>query len=175
MRITLKTKIWITVLTIVMLFAFFILFYFPAQQEKLLLNNYNKEVQNLANTVALGVRIALTEQNFEGVQTAMDFVKEDPHLSFVSLIQTDSVWNDDHTKYTIENKVFKTFPENVEIDLTKDYTDSLVVKTANFQTPVMNGKIMLGFTTSEIIKNKKQIRLTSIFVSLIVFAIGIVI
>lgn len=156
MRITLKTKIWITVLTIVMLFAFFILFYFPAQQEKLLLNNYNKEVQNLANTVALGVRIALTEQNFEGVQTAMDFVKEDPHLSFVSLIQTDSVWNEQHTNYTIENKVFRTFPENVVINPALDYTDSLVVKTARFQAPIMNGQIMLGFTTTEIQKIKSR-------------------
>ena len=62
------------------MFAFFILYYFPAQQEKYLLINYNKEVQNLANTVALGVKIAITEQNFEGVQTAMDFVKDDKHL-----------------------------------------------------------------------------------------------
>src|SRR3712207_3044238 len=92
MRITLKTKIWITVLAIVMMFAFFTLYYFPAQQEKYLLTNYNKEVQNLANTVALGVKIALTEQNFEGVQTAMEFVKEDPHLRFVSLLQVDSVF-----------------------------------------------------------------------------------
>jgi len=90
MRISLKTKIWVTILVIVMLFAFFILYYFPAQQEKLLLTNYNKEVQNLANTEALGVKIALTEQNFEGVQTAIEFVKADPHLAFVSLVQIDT-------------------------------------------------------------------------------------
>ena len=64
MRVTLKTKIWLTVLSVVIMFAFFILFYFPAQQEKYLLKNFNKEVQNLANTVALGVKIAITEQNF---------------------------------------------------------------------------------------------------------------
>src|SRR6476620_9923251 len=99
MRINLKTKIWVTVLAIVMMFAFFILYYFPAQQEKHLLTNYNKEVQNLANTVALGVKIALTEQNFEGVQTAMEYVKGDPHLSFVSLVQTDTMWNNAHTMF----------------------------------------------------------------------------
>ena len=43
MRITLKTKIWFTVLTIVLLFSFFSLYYFPAQQEKYLLDNYNTE------------------------------------------------------------------------------------------------------------------------------------
>ena len=69
------------------MFTFFTLFYFPDQQGKLLLKNYNNEVQNLANTVALGVKIAITEQNFEGVQTAMEFVKNDPHLKFVSMLQ----------------------------------------------------------------------------------------
>src|SRR3954469_13902384 len=102
MRISLKTKIWVTVLAIVMMFAFFILFYFPAQQEKHLLSNYNKEVQNLANTVALGVKIALTEQNFEGVQTAMDFVKGDPQLTFVSLLQTDTSWNASHSGFKLQ-------------------------------------------------------------------------
>ena len=73
-----------TVLTIVLMFSFFILIYFPAQQGQLLLKNYNSEVQNLANTVALGVKIAITEQDFENVQTAMEFVKDDPRLKFVS-------------------------------------------------------------------------------------------
>ena len=54
MLINLKTKIWLTVFSIVVLFTFFTLFYFPAQQRKLLLKNYNTEVQNLANSVALG-------------------------------------------------------------------------------------------------------------------------
>src|SRR5215210_6162946 len=102
MRITVKTKIWITVLTVVLMFAFFILIYFPALQEQYLLKNYNKEVQNLANTVALGVKIAITEENFEGVQTAMDFVKEDPHLLYISMLQKDTVWNEAHTKYKVE-------------------------------------------------------------------------
>ena len=64
MLISLKTKIWLTVLIIVMMFSYFILFYFPARQEQYLLRNYNNEVQNLANTVAVGVQIAIDEQNF---------------------------------------------------------------------------------------------------------------
>ena len=67
-KLSVKSKIWFTVLSVVLMFAFFVLYYFPEQQQKTLLNNYNTEVQNLANTVALGVKIALTEQNFEGVQ-----------------------------------------------------------------------------------------------------------
>ncbi|MDB5246231.1 MAG: Adenylate cyclase, class 3 [Segetibacter sp.] len=175
MRLTVKTKIWMTVLTVVLMFAFFILVYFPAVQEQYLLKNYNKEVQNLANTVALGVKIAITEENFEGVQTAMDFVKEDPHLLYISMLQKDTVWNDEHTKYKVETTVFKTFPESITVDVAAKSNDSIIIKKSPFVTPQMSGEIMLGFTTAEIVLAKKQIRFTSIIVSAVVFAIGIII
>ncbi|HVG40685.1 MAG TPA: HAMP domain-containing protein, partial [Chitinophagaceae bacterium] len=175
MRITLKTKIWVTVLAIVLMFAFFISFYFPAQQEKLLLKNYNKEVQNFANTVGLGVKIALTEQNFEGVQTAMEYVKDDPRLRYISLLQTDTVWNEGRTKYHIEKKVFKTFPEGTQANPAQKSNNAIIVKNAPFNTSMMNGEILLSFSTEEIIKTKQQIRFTSLIVSLIVFVIGIII
>jgi methyl-accepting chemotaxis protein len=172
-RLTVKAKIWMTVLTVVLMFAFFILFYFPAVQETYLLKNYNKEIQNLANTVSLGVKIALKEQNFEGVQTAMDFVKKDSHLEFVSLIQIDTVWNSSHTRFKIEKKVFKTYPENVKVNTNAQSDQFQIIKRSSFTTPMMTGEIMLGLNTSEIAKSKRQIRTTSLIVSSIVFVIGI--
>jgi signal transduction histidine kinase len=174
-RLTVKTKIWLTVTTIVLLFSFFVLFYVPAIQERNLLNNFNKEVQNHANTVALGVRIAMTEQNFQGVQTAMDFVKQDPLLRYVSLIQNDTIWNEKHTGFHIDKTVFKTYPEQKRIDINALSDDSTVVKHAGFSTPIMRGEILLAFSTKEIVQSKKQIRATSLFFSFLVFSIGIII
>jgi phosphoribosylformylglycinamidine (FGAM) synthase-like enzyme len=93
------------------MFTYFTLYYFPAQQKRLLLKNYNTEVQNLANTVALGVKIALTEQNYNGLDSAMKFVTTDPRLKFVSTVQYDTAWSDDHQSFKIEKTIFKTFPE----------------------------------------------------------------
>ncbi len=174
-RLTVKTKIWITVLTVVLMFAFFILFYFPALQETYLLKNYNKEIQNLANTVSLGVKIALTEQNFEGVQTAFNFVQKDPHLEFVSLIQVDTLWNSNHTNFKIEKKVFKTYPENIKVNTNAKTDEFKIVKRSAFTTPTMTGEIMLSLNTLEIAKSKKEIRVTSLIVSFIVFVVGILI
>ena len=175
MVISLKTKIWLTILTIVLMFSFFTLFYFPDQQGKLLLKNYNSEVQNLANTVALGVKISLTEQNFEGVQTAMEFVKDDRRMLFVSMLQSDSVWNDAHTNYKIQESVFKTFPETQHPNPNVVSNDSLIVKRAPFNSPSMSGSILLAFTTKEIVESKRRIRQTSLLVSGGVFLIGILI
>jgi signal transduction histidine kinase len=175
MVISLRTKIFLTVITIVMMFGFFTLFYFPAQQGKLLIKNYNNEVQNLANTVALGVKIAITEQNFEGVQTAMEFVKDDPRLKFVSLIQYDTGWNNDRTKYAIKHAVFKTFPENEHPNANITSADSIIVKRSAFSTSIMTGEVLLAFTTKAIKESKGKIRMTSLTVSGGVFVVGLLI
>ncbi len=175
MSIKLKTKIWLTIGSIVLMFSFFTLFYFPNQQGKLLINNYNTEVQNLANTVALGVKIAITEQNFEGVQTAIEFVKDDPRLQFVSMVQYDTIWNDTHRNYQIKKTIFKTFPEKEHPDPNIISTDSVIVKQSIFSTNVMTGAILLGFSTKEIRESKIKIRLASLLVSSVVFFIGILI
>jgi two-component system NtrC family sensor kinase len=175
MHINLKTKIWLTICSIVLMFSFFTLYYFPRQQGNLLIDNYNTEVQNLANTVALGVKIAITEQNFEGVQTAIEFVKGDPRLQFVSMLQYDTTWDVNHNNFQIKKTVFKTFPENEHPDPEIVTTNTLIVKRATFNTSVMSGAILLGFNTNEIIKSKQKITLASLFVSSTVFFIGILI
>ena len=115
MFIGVKTKILLTVLAIVLLFTFFSLYYFPSQQGGALLRNYRNEVQNQAKTIALGARIALNEQNFEGIKTAMDFVKGNEALRFVGLLQTDTIWNDDHSKFDLKDSLLVGFPEIIPV------------------------------------------------------------
>ncbi|MHA6248206.1 sensor histidine kinase [Pontibacter sp. CAU 1760] len=171
----LKRKIWLTIAVIVLMFSFFTLYYFPDQQAKLLLENYNNEVQNLANTVSLGVKIAMTEQNFEGVQTAMEFVKDDPRLEFISLLQQDTVWSANHTSYRLQEKVFKTYPESHASTALTASDQQTIVKRSPFQTAVMSGAVLIGFSTEAINVGKARIRNTSLIVSGIVFLIGILI
>ncbi len=173
MALTVKSKILMTVLAVVLMFTLFILFYFPARQERVLLENYNDEIENFANSVALGVKIALTEQNFEGVETAIDFVRDDRRLQFVSLIQSETIQDPVTDSLIVEKTVFRTFPENVEVDVNATSNDQYIYKTAPFSTPIMSGEVMLSFSTQEIVASMKQIRVTSLIVSLIVFMIGL--
>ncbi len=175
MVLTVKGKILMTVLTVVFLFALFILFYFPARQERYLIENYNAEVENFAKTVALGVKIALTEQNFEGVETAIDFVRNDQRLVYVSLIQSDSIPGPGGNGVKIEKTIFKSFPDDAQVDPDATSSELFIIKSAPFTSPIMNGEIQLSFTTEEIINSRNQIRITSLIASLIVFAIGLVI
>jgi class 3 adenylate cyclase/HAMP domain-containing protein len=175
MILSVQSKIMLTVLSVVLMFALFILFYYPARQESLLLENYNTEIENYANTVALGVKIALTEENYEGVEMALNFVRDDERLQYVSIIQKDSIWNQSHTDFTIEKEVFMTFPDSIEVDPKAISTEDFIIKSTPFETSVMNGEIMLSFSTSEIAIGRRQIRIASAMASFTVFVIGLLI
>ena len=103
----------------------------------------------------------------------MEFVKDDPRLKFVSMLQSDTVWNRAHTDFKIQRSVFKTFPEKEHPKITAASNDSIIVKQSPFVTSVMSGSIMLAFTTREIIETKRKIKITSLIVSAIVLLIGI--
>ena len=172
MLIALKAKILLTILFIVLMFTFFGLFYFPAQQGKLLLKSYNNEIQNLANTVSLGVKIALTEQNYTGVQTAMAFVKDDPRLQFIAVVQRDTVWNSRRSRFTIKESVINAFPEKVRVNPAIKSNDKVIVKRSPFHTPALSGAILLVFSTDEIIESKKEIRTTALIVGGVFFLLA---
>ena len=173
MVLSVQSKILLTVLAVVLMFALFILFYYPARQKAYLLENYNTEIENYANTVALGVDIALTEENFKGVEMALDFVIDDSRLQFVSIIQNDSIWNDDHTDYTIKKTIFQTRPQDIIVEPNASSNNLFIIKSAPFSAPIMNGEIMVSFSTSEIINGEKEIRIASAIASFVVFVIGL--
>jgi two-component system NtrC family sensor kinase len=177
MLISLKTKIWLTVLVIVMMFSYFILFYFPVRQEEYLLRNYNNEVQNLANTVAVGVEIAINEQNFRGITKEIEIVKNDSRLSFVRLVEADTMWDASHSHYSIRDSIIKTYPDAASIPEKISTNDSIIVKRASLNTKIMNGdgSILVGFRTREITELIKRIRLVSFVISSIVCVIAILV
>lgn len=175
MILSVQSKIMLTVFSIVLLFALFILFYYPARQERMLLENYNTEILNYSNTVALGVKIALMEENFEGVEMALDIVRDDKRLNFVSLLQYDSVLNTNTGRYVLNKSVFMTYPEDKVVVPEEQSSPEFVIKSSSFKSPIMNGEIMLSFSTAEIDAGRRQIRNASMIASLVVFIIGLLI
>lgn len=173
MKLTVKSKILLTVLSVVLMFALFILFYYPAKQQRFRMESYNKEIQNFSSTVALGVKIALTEENYEGVETALDFVRDDKRLQFVSLITIDTVWKKDKINFELKKEIFMTYPDSVLVDTGGISNNDFIIKRSSFETPLMNGEIMLSFSTTEIREALHEIRVASGIASLVVFLVGL--
>ena len=175
MFIGVKTKILLTVFAIVLLFTIFSLLYFPSIQGRTLLTNYKSEVQNQAKTIALGATIALSEQNFKGLQTAMDFVKENDELRFVTLMQNDTTWTADSSRFTIATSPMVTFPETYKMDDKIATSDSIIVMRAPIQTALMNGEIILGVSTQSIKAKQRKVRTTALLISGAIFLLGMLI
>jgi len=172
--IQLKTKIWLTVFIIVLMFSFFSLYYYPAQQEKELVAAYENEVQNMANTISQAVKNSLTDEAFQNVQTAMGLVKDDPRLQFVKLYGIDTVWDKDHT-YRLKDSLYNTFPEESTDSTTGRREKAMIKKTSSFDSKIMSGIIEVALNTDIIERDKKKIRNTSLVASAVVLAIGILI
>src|SRR5688572_2562001 len=145
MKLSVKSKIWLTICSIVLVFTLFLLLFFPAQQEKYFLKKYNSEIENLAQTVALGIKIAMTESNFEGVEMARYFAKSDDRLLFMALIQPDTIRDDAGQIIRIEKKVLMPYPENAQLTADMASTDDVLVKRAQINSPQFPGEVMLGF------------------------------
>src|SRR5215210_8123049 len=126
MRVTVKTKILTTVLSIVLMFAVYVLFYSPYAQKIYLLENFNKEIDNDARRVALGVKIAITEDHFEDVQKDLEYLKIEPFLLYVSLLRIDTTWDVSHTKYKIQKAIIKKYPDSAKVDIGRTTGDSVI-------------------------------------------------
>lgn len=175
MRITIKTKIWIMVLSIVLMFVLFMMYYLPKLQGRHLLNNYEKVVQNHANNIASAVKVALTEDeyNLRDVRRAIEFVKGEPNLLYVSFIQFDTTWAPDSSSFQVEKTNLQAFPANANVNIEIASDDSVVVKRSKFSSGFIDGEIMVAFQTKEIIASKQEIRESSLLYSGIVSFVGI--
>ena len=134
-------------------------------------------MQNLAKTVAVGVEIAINEQNFKGIKKEIEIVKNDPRLSFVSLLEEDTVWTGKAGGYRIKDTVITSFPENVSIPSETSTNDTLIIKRASLNTKLMNGNgaIMLAFKTKEISQIKDRLAKVSFIASTVVLLLAVLV
>lgn len=171
--ITVQNKIISVTVGIVLIFAPFLFFYFPNQQKTLLTEEYRKEVSNIAATVALGVNIALEEQSFEGVETSMQHAKDDERLTFVALVQVDTIRNDlDGDE--IEKTAFSIFPEEYNFELDVESSDSVVVSSATIESEFLSGEVVVGFSTKSIEAAIDEFLFQSFIGSLFISIFGII-
>lgn len=173
--VTVRNKIIAVVIGIILVFAPFIFIYFPNKQKDLLVDSYNNEVKNIASTVALGVNVALIEQNFSGVEMAMQYAKSDKRLTFIALIQVDTLEATANKKPEVKKTAFSVYPENYKLDLDVASSEAIIVKESPIQSEVLNGKVVVGFSTKTIQENIRRVKITSFIGSFLVSLLSIII
>ena len=75
---------------VVFAISVFVFIYYPAQQKAQYQSSFEKEIASMTETVALGVGIGLTNENYGSMQMAFAWAKRDPSLNFIVITDTAS-------------------------------------------------------------------------------------
>jgi len=173
--ITVRNKIIAVVIGIILVFAPFIFIYFPNKQKDLLVESYNNEVKNIAATVGLGVNVALIEQNFSGVEMAMQFAKSDERLTFIALIQIDTLEKIPGKKVKLKETAFSIYPQEYKLDTDIESSEKMIVKESEIKSEVLNGKVLVGFSTKSILNNIHDVKMTSFYGSFLISLLSVIV
>jgi methyl-accepting chemotaxis protein len=158
----LRTKIQLLTSALILAILVFVGVYFPIQIRQTLLESFTREVQALAETVALGVSIGLQNQDLQSAQRAIDYVKQNPDVRFVALVS--------------EGATVAAFPEKFEYhdNITMDSTNKfpLVVMRSPVESASLKGFVVVGTSTERITHTIVQRTLTIVGVLVVMLILG---
>lgn len=117
-------------------------FYYPSRQEDLFRANKERELKELAKTVALGVELSLNANDFQGLKKTVDLASSTTDFEFVAILSND-------TK-TQKESVFISYPDKPESEIIQPNTDLNVYEKYPFRTKNFSGSILIAVSKSKI-------------------------
>ena len=89
-------RIWAPFALSITLFILAAGFYYPQKQTNIFYQNSNSKIKELSKTVALGVELALSADNFEGLKKTIELATSSSEFEFISIVEqqggTESVF-----------------------------------------------------------------------------------
>jgi PAS domain S-box-containing protein len=135
-------RIWLPfALALSILMGIFALYY-PGEQEKLFRENKERELRELAKTVALGVELSLNANDYKGLKKTVDLASSTTDFEFVSIINEDSI--------TKKESVFISYPEKSENEILQKNTDLYVYEKYPFKANTFSGSILIAVSKAKI-------------------------
>ena len=135
-------RIWLPFALTLSLMMLVVAFYYPREQEKLFRANKERELKELAKTVALGVELSLRADDFQGLKKTIDFVSGTSDFEFVAIIVEDSV--------TAKENVFISYPEKPQDEILNLNPDLYVYQKYPFRTADFVGNILISASKEKI-------------------------
>lgn len=117
-------------------------FYYPREQEKIFRANKERELKELAKTVALGVELSLRADDFQGLKKTIDFVSGTSDFEYVAILVEDSI--------TGKEKVFISYPERPQEEILSLNPGLYVYQKYPFRTADFVGNILISASKEKI-------------------------
>jgi len=135
-------RIWFPYALVLLILIGFVTINYPNRQARLFRENKERELKELAKTVALGVELSLSANDFEGLKRTVDFVSGANDFEFVSILEEDTI--------TKKKTVFATFPDLPESQVLVRDENKYVYQEFDFTTSEFTGCILIAASREKI-------------------------
>ncbi len=152
-----RHKLQMTVIFFITLLAVFMYYYFPSQQKQALEESFRRQVQSLAQSVALGYTLAQRYEDYTGLKAAIDHARSDNSLRFVAVVSG--------------GLTLFSYPEGFTFSEDMMHIDTLVVSRAPIN-PDGQVEVVVGNSRKPIEEQLRTIRHTTMLVSLATLLLG---
>ncbi|MFZ6034050.1 MAG: methyl-accepting chemotaxis protein [Melioribacter sp.] len=155
----------ISMLPLLIVILFFSIYY-PMKQRKLAENSTETQARTLSEMLAFSVGAGLNDGNYELVQTAFDWAKDDKNVSFISIL-------DENGDPIIEYNPYKFNVEEIYNDKEMSATKDLLKNTADIKYKNKNlGKIVLLYDLKNLTSEINSTRTLTIIVAVVILLLG---
>ncbi len=145
-------------------------FYSLHNQRELFTEGFSQSTLSTFETVRLGLTIGLSQENFETVTTVFNWAKENKSVRCIVL--TDSA-GESFAQYP--DSIPFSVPQLLQRSLLISFQDSFLVRAGQWNSPLGNGYLYIGFSTEQIhLREKQTLREVSI-TTLVLLSAGIIV
>ncbi len=160
LRFTVKQKIQLPIILFISVLSLFMFIYFPYEHNAALRDSVGNEVASLAQMVSNGVTLGLENQDWAGMRSSIDFVRQSKDIRFVALVDENGA-------------TFSADPEDFVYDPALAENDSLIIGSYVVDTELFSGEVVVGSSTRYIEGQVRKLRATTFWAALITLVLGI--
>ncbi len=170
-NISIRTKITLAPILIIMLVSVFIYTYYPAQQKSRAVANVESEIKSIGRMFSIGVGIGMGEADLVAVSEALTWAKADSAVIYISVTDQRDLniasFNPQHLEVppVIHTSEYNKLVEQNRIIFCK----TLV----SYQGSVF-GTLIVGYSLKEIDAQISNLQVTTLYFCLGIFIIGVV-
>ncbi|AMQ54821.1 PAS domain S-box protein [Algoriphagus sanaruensis] len=145
----LSFRIWFPFAFSITILLVSLLILYPNRQGSLFRKNFETELDQLAHTTALGVNLALRNNDFEGLAEVVSLSDDNSEIEFVAIIEIDS---------SGQEAVFASKPESYDqLQILDPDLNKYLIKKQALNSEVLQGYVILAVSNEVIEKSIFQI------------------
>jgi PAS domain S-box-containing protein len=148
----LSFRIWFPFAMLIILLSIAMGVYFPSRQSDAILNYRGQELSELSRSMALGMEIALVNEDFSALGRVMDHARSHEDLSLTAVIEIDSLGN---------RSVFITEPSELPNGLNVLQIDTMafLIRAMPFFSETMSGEVIVALSYEYIHAEVRELNL----------------